>query len=74
MDNAEKQITFSKVKKAYDDFFAFNGIMFGCGVVACCIFAERMNGVTEEERQIIKQDVMERVIENYKDARKILGW
>lgn len=54
--------------------FAYNGLMFGCGIAAMGNVAERMTGVTEEERRKAKDSLIEKMAENYKDAIKILGW
>jgi len=72
--NVKNQIKLSDVKKTYTEMFAYNGLMFGCAISSMGNVADRMTGVTEEEREKAKQSLIDKMAESYKDAMKILGW
>lgn len=54
--------------------FAYRSILNACGASLMTAYAEKFTDVTEEERKIIKDSLIDRIISCYEDALKILGW
>lgn len=61
-------------KRAVDEMFSYFGITFGCAMPQVAGIPSRMHGISDEDREKVSKDVLDRVTANFSDALKILGW
>jgi len=70
----DHKIQFENLKRAVEELFAFAGMIFGCGITGNVSWAGSFTGVTEAERESMKNDMTTRATVHFLDAIDILGW
>jgi len=73
IEDAENRITFEDTKKALDEMFAFNGILWSAGMAMSDSFLAAVP-FSDAEKQTLKDKMFESSCATFEDAMKLLNW
>lgn len=70
----EDRIAFENVKRAFDEMYAFCGVLYVCCLSLSDGFMSKMENTTEEEKVKVHERMLSNTLAMYEDAAEILGW